>query len=242
MKWMLIPLFTFSVCLLASAQSVEEVVESHVKALGGREKLAQLKSVYMEAITVRPDGNEVTTKTWKVQDRLMRREIDFGMGTMTSIITDKEGWSTNPRSGGAFEAMPPEMADRQRGELDISGPLVDYAAKGHKAELAGKEVVNGSSCHLLKLTLKSGREVTYCIEEKTGLILRTKTKGGGGMRGGPGRDPNAETLTDYSDYRKTEDGFLFPHTVTIVGMGASMNMEKIEVNKPVDEKLAKPQQ
>lgn len=239
MKQSLVSLIFLVAAVSLRAQTVDEVIAGHVQALGGKAKIAALQSVYMEGVSVMQNGTEVSTKTWKVQDKLMRREIDFGMGSMTSILTDKEGWSSNPRSGGAFEAMPAEMVERQKSEMDIAGPLVDYAAKGHRAELMGKEDVNGSPCHIVKLTLKSGRDITYYIDQKTNHILRTKTKGGGGMRGG-GRNPDAEMVTDYSDYRKTDDGFVFPFTTTIVGMGASMNMEKIEVNKPVDPKLYKP--
>jgi hypothetical protein len=76
-----------------------------------------------------------------------------------------------------------------------------------------------------------------------------KAKGGGmGIRGG-GNNPNAqgappqdrEFITDFSDYRKTDEGYVFPWTTTIVGMGASSNVEKIEVNKPVDPKLFRPE-
>ena len=91
-------------------------------------------------------------------------------------------------------------------------------------------------------TLGSGRDITYSIDQKTGYILRTKTKGGGGMRGGGGgRNPDADVVNEFSDYRKTDDGFVFPYTVTTVGMGASINMEKIEVNRPIDPKLYKPE-
>jgi hypothetical protein len=130
-------------------------------------------------------------------------------------------------------------------EMDIAGPLVDYAAKGHKAELAGREDVNGTSCHVVKLTMFAGREITYLIDPKTYYIVRTKTKGGGFMRGGGGggggaRNPEAEMVTDYSDHRKTPEGYVFPYTITIQGMGASQNVEKLEVNKEVDAKLYKP--
>lgn len=241
MKRLPLSFLFLAVSLIATSQTVDEVVAKHVSALGGREKLAAMKSVYMEGVSVMQNGTEVSTKTWKVDGRLMRREIDFGMGNFSMVMTDKEGWASNPRSGGAFEAMPADAVARQQTELDIAGPLVDFAAKGHKAELAGTEDVNGSPCHLVKLTLNSGRDITYSIDQKTGHILRTRTKGGGGMRGGGGRNPDAEMVTEFSDYRKTDDGFVFPFTVTTVGMGASMNMERIEVNKPVDPKLYKPE-
>ena len=243
MKKLIIALTGLFYGLTTQAQTVDEVVSAHVEAIGGKEKLAALKSMYMESISVMQNGNEVTSKIWKVQDKLMRREIAFGMGQMTSIVTDKEGWNSNPRNGGAFEAVPADRLAGMKTEMDIAGPLVDYAAKGHKAELAGREDVNGTSCHAVKLTLSTGREITYLIDPKTYYIVRTKTKGGfmrGGGGGGGARNPDAEMLTDYSDYRKTPEGYVFPYTITIQGMGAAQNVEKLEVNKEVDAKLYKP--
>jgi hypothetical protein len=245
MKKLIIALTGLFYGLTTQAQTVDEVVSAHVEAIGGKEKLAALKSMYMESISVMQNGNEVTSKIWKVQDKLMRREIAFGMGQMTSIVTDKEGWNSNPRNGGAFEAVPADRLAGMKMEMDIAGPLVDYAAKGHKAELAGREDVNGTSCHAVKLTLSTGREITYLIDPKTYYVVRTKTKGGGFMRGGGGggggaRNPEAEMLTDYSDHRKTPEGYVFPYTITIQGMGAAQNVEKLEVNKEVDAKLYKP--
>jgi hypothetical protein len=64
-------------------------------------------------------------------------------------------------------------------------------------------------------------------------------------RGGPGggNAPAAEQefIVDYSDFRKTDDGFVFPYQVTTAGMGGTTNFEKIEVNKPADPKLFKPE-
>jgi outer membrane lipoprotein-sorting protein len=240
MKKILLPFLSLFLCLGSFAQTVDEIVAKHTEAMGGKEKLAALKSVYMETVAVMQNGNEATSKVWKVQNQLMRREFNFGMGTVTVVMTDKEGWSSNPRSEGKFEPMPADAVLQQQSELDCAGPLVDYAAKGHKVELIGKEDVNGVSCHVVKLTLKSGRDITYYLDAKTYYILRTKTKGGG-MRRGAGANPDAETIVDYSDYRKTEEGYVFPYATTIVGMGASTNVEKIEVNKPVDAKLYKPE-
>lgn len=145
MKKLLLPLLFIGASITVAGQTVDEVLAKYTEALGGKEKLAALKSVYMEAVAVRPNGDEVVTKTWKLHNQGMRREINFGMGNVISIVTDKEGWSTSPRSGGKFEPIPAEMVQMQQGELDCAGPLVDYAAKGHKAELLGKEDVNGVS-------------------------------------------------------------------------------------------------
>jgi outer membrane lipoprotein-sorting protein len=247
MKKHILPFLMLLISGLAAAQTADEILNKHLEAMGGKDKMAAMKTVYMESVAVRPNGDEVVTKMWKQDKQGMRREINFGMGSITSVVTDKEGWSSNPRSGGKFEAMTPEMVQAQQSELDCAGPLIDYASKGHKAEYVGKEDVNGVSCHVIKLTTKAGREITYCLDPATYYVARMKMKGGGmGMRGG---NPNAqgapaqdrEFVTDFSDYRKTEDGYLFPWTTTIVGMGASSNIEKVEVNKPIDPKTFKPE-
>ncbi|PWU01715.1 MAG: hypothetical protein C5B52_06750 [Bacteroidetes bacterium] len=228
-------LVLFSVVLVSLqsfSQTVDDVIGKYITAMGGLEKIHSLKSLYIEQVAVMQNGNEVNSKIWKVQDKLMRREINFGMGSATMIVTDKAGWASNPRSGGNFEPMNPEVLKAQQTELECVSPLVDYAAKGSKAELQGEEDVDGKKCYKVKLTTAGAREITYFIDETTYYIDRTSMKGGMGRR--PGADPNAETKIDYSDYRKTPEGFVFPYTTTIVGMGASSNIEKIEVNPTLD--------
>jgi hypothetical protein len=122
------------VALTSLAQTADEVINKHIEAMGGVDKLKSLRSLYMEGVAVMQNGNEIISKTYKVHDKLLRREIEFGMGSVTMIVTDKEGWTSNPRSGGTFEALPKESVEAQQVELDLAGPFVDYAAKGHKVE------------------------------------------------------------------------------------------------------------
>jgi hypothetical protein len=175
-----------------------------------------------------------------VQDKLYRREISFGAGNVTLLVTDKQGWSSNPQSGGAFQPMPEDALKNLQQELDCVGPLANYAAKGHKAELIGREDLNGVSCYKIKLTLKSGQEITYYINPTTWYIDRQTLKGGGMMGGRRANGGDTEAKIDYSNYQKTADGYVFAMKVTVVGMGASLNYEKVEVNKPVDAALYQP--
>ena len=236
----------FAILSMASfvcyAQTVDEVISKHIEAMGGADKLKSLKSVYMEGVAVMQNGNEITSKIYKVQDKLVRREIEFGMGSVTMIVTDKEGWSSNPRSGGAFEPLPKEVVEGQQLELDIAGALTDYAAKGHKTELMGKETVGTTEVYKIKLTPKTGKDVIYFIDTKDHYIIRQTVKGGmlGGGQGRGGQGADAEVNINYSDYKKTPEGYVFPYTVSMGNSGNNMNYEKIEVNKPVDEKLYKP--
>jgi hypothetical protein len=126
-------------------------------------------------------------------------------------------------------------------EMDCTSPLFNYAAKGHKAELIGKEDVEGTECYKIKLTLKSGGDATYFIDAKTSYLIR-ESRTGGRMGGGPRGGGNGQTNIDYSDYQTTPEGYVFPMKMSMGGMMGTMNVEKVEVNKPVDvAKLGKPE-
>lgn len=234
--------------LLLSAQTVDEVISKYETAMGGKEKLASLQSVYMEGVSVMPNGNEITTQITRQNKQLMRTEVTFGgMGNFVILVTDKGGWSSNPRSGGKFEPVPEPVRKAMQSELDLSGQLSNYAAKGNKAELLGKDTANGIDCYKVKVTLPSGTDLFYYIDQHTGYIVREQRPGGmmGGRRGG-GAAPAAGAApelanTDYTDYQKTPEGYVFPFTIRRSGMGGSMLIEKIEVNKPVDAKKFKPE-
>jgi hypothetical protein len=224
---------------LLRAQTVDEVLNNYYKAMGGKDKLNSIQSVYMEGVSVMQNGNEITSKLWKENQKQMRREVNSAMFNFIMIMNDKEGWRTNPQNGGKFEPMTPEMVAAQQNELDLAGPLVDYASKGHKVELLGQEDVEGANCYKVKATFKSGKDATYYIDPKTWYVIQMRSKGMGMRRGGG--NPDQEVTVNYSDFRKTDDGYVFPFATTVVGMGGSTNYEKIVVNKPADPKLFKPE-
>lgn len=224
------------------AQTVDDVINKYMEALGGKEKLVGIKSLFQQGVTVLPNGNEFTMKIWKVQDKLFRREMEFGGRHAVTIVTDKEGWSN--MGSGDMQPLPENRLKMQQSELDCTSPLVDYAAKGHTAELLGKESVDGAECYKIKLTPKTGTPITYYIDAKNWYVVMETRTGGGGFGGGQrqgGASGDNTVNIKYSNYQKTEDGYVFPFTVSTGGQGTAMTFEKIEVNKPVDAKLYKPE-
>src|SRR3954466_5101774 len=91
------------------AQTADEVIQKHLEATGGADKWPTVHSIIMEAVAVSQNGQEVTTKVTKVQGKILRREVNFGMGTMKMVVTPETGWFANPRNGGSFEPMPAAM-------------------------------------------------------------------------------------------------------------------------------------
>lgn len=220
----------------AQAQSVDEIINKYVEARGGKDKLNAIQSLYMEG-SRQMMGTEVLVKVTTVQGKLFRNDFEMGGTTGYTIVTPTEGWSFIPMQSPKVESIPAERLKAMQGQLDINGPLVDYAAKGNKAELQGKEIIDGKEAYKIKLILSTGREVTYYIDTKTNLLIQSRQ-----MSAARGNNPPQEIITNYSDY-KSFDGILFPQTIANPGggvMGGSATFDTIVVNKTIDESQYKP--
>jgi hypothetical protein len=221
-------------------QSAEEVINKYLDARGGKDRLMAIKTLYMEG-SRQMMGNEVAVKITKVQDKLSRTDFEMMGSSGYTIVTPTHGWSFIPMRSENVDVIPEARLKTMLPEMDIPGPLVDYASKGNKIELQGKQDIDGTPAYKLKVTFTSGKEVLYFIDTKTNLLIRTSTMAPAMGQDGKPTGDNREVLTNYSDYKAIE-GILFPHTIaTTGGQGAgSTTFDKIELNKAVDEGQYKP--
>jgi hypothetical protein len=181
----------------AQGQTIDEIVNSHINALGGKENLNKIQNIVMEG-NLNYQGNDVAMTFTVVSNKLNRRDINAGGMHGFDMITDKEGWTYMPFFGmQSPEAKPADEVKENQADLDITGPLVDYVAKGHKAELMGKEAIGGTTCHKIKMTLAGGKTLLVFIDPASYMIVRTIDK----------RNTNGQKTdlqTDYSDYKDVE--------------------------------------
>lgn len=226
-------LLLFAGLSFAQAQTVDEVIDKHIEAIGGKAKLAELKSVRMET-NLSVQGMDIPVITTRVHNVGQRIDISaMGMeGFM--ITTPKEGWVYMPFMGqAAAEAMPEQQVKDGAEELDLQGRFCNYKDKGITVELAGKENVDGKEAYKLNVTSKSGRSTTIYIDTKDYYIIQSVAKAF--VMG-----QEQEVTIKYADYRKTEEGYVFPYSVSGAFGQGDMTVTKIEVNKAVDEKIFKP--
>ncbi|GGB23178.1 hypothetical protein [Puia dinghuensis] len=222
-----------------SPESAEAIIAHHVEALGGKEKLQGLNSIYMEGVAILPSGLEIHAKSWKVYDRLYRQELQFGEDHIVVIATPGKGWSAGPRTGGEFKPIPTEDLKALRVEIDPAGPLADYSAKGFKLERLGTDTIYGQPCYVVKVYCPSNHSITYSIDQNTWYVLRETRKGGGFTSCGAmikgWNDSGDGTVTfDYSDYKKGPGGYILPYSITVHELGAKVSIEKVEINKNMD--------
>jgi hypothetical protein len=218
--------------VMVKAQTADEIVNKNIEAIGGKDKINSVKSLYVEA-DMDAMGNTAPSVTYIVNGKSFRNDLDFGGQKISRVVTTTGGWSVNPLAGQAApEAMPVEQRAAQADEYQIGGFLFDYAARGYKIELQGKEDVNGVSAHKLHLTGPNGVDATYFIDPTTFLVLKMAYKLS--IQG-----QTIEATRAYSKYQKTDAGIVIPFTTELAFQGFSLtsNVKKIEANKDVDAKL-----
>lgn len=210
----------------APTLTADEVVSKNLDAIGGKDAISQVKTITMET-DVQVMGNDAPG-TVKIVDGVgYRSDTDFNGSAITQAYNAKGGWQVNPMAGAADPAaMSEDEYKAGRDGMYVGGGLYDYAARGSKIESLPAD----PGTYKIKLTTKDGTETTYVIDAKTFLIKSTVRKGQ--MQG-----QDVDITTNYSDYRKTDLGYLMPYQMDLDLGGQfqlTINIKKVELNKTID--------
>lgn len=214
----------------AQAQTVDEVLDKNIAAMGGREKLMSLKTVKMEG-NMSVQGFDLAITSTKSHMIGVRLDFDVNGTSNYQIVNATKGSVFMPVQGmDAPQDMEPDQYKSTATQMDLQGTFCNYKEKGTTIELQGKETVDGSEAYKLKVTLKNGIVATYYIDTKTNRVIKTTaTMNVGGQ--------DMEVTTSYSDYKQNADGFWFAYTV--VTQRGTITYDKITTNMPVDESIYK---
>lgn len=224
-----------SSAVLFAADDVDELIDKHIGAMGGAEKIRAIKTSKMTGKMVMGGGQmEAAMVAYSSRPRQMRMEIEVQGQKIVQAFDGTTSWMINPMSGNNEpQKAPADESKTAADNADPDGsPLLDYKTKGTTVELLGKEDVEGAMAHKLKVTLKSGTVSTMFIDEKSFLPSKMIMK-----RKQMGQEMEMET---YPSNYKAVDGVQMPFsTETKVGGRSMMQMivEKVETNIPVDAKM-----
>jgi hypothetical protein len=213
-------------------QSVDEIVDKHVAAVGGMDKIKAVNTIVTER-SLAVQGMEIPNKTTIVVGKFVRNESTVMGNSMVQVVDGTTGWMIRPTMMGGTgepEDMPADQLKQQISSLDPFGGLVGYKEKGNTVELIGQEKLDKKDVYHLKVTSKDGQVTDQFLDATTFLLSKLKIS----MNG-------QEAEIDLSDYQEV-DGLKFPNTMDITNpqMGAmSFITSKVLVNSKVDESIFK---
>jgi len=219
----------FMLACSAYAQSVDEIVDKHIAAMGGRDKLKSLETMYTEGV-MEMQGMKIPIRLWVVNNKAVRMEFEVMGANNIQVVTRNGGWMQMPMQGPEPREMDSGMVRSMQPRLDLAGELYDYKSRGRTVTLEGKETTGGVESYKLKVTNENGSVMHLFVDASTYYIDKIETR-----VSIQGQEMNIATIL--SDYKKTDNGYVYPALTTQEPIGSKISVTRVEVNKPVDERL-----
>lgn len=225
------PLAPPSASAVPSGMTAEKVIEDYVNAIGGKQKIGQLKDVYSKA-TMNAGGQTLQIQTWQKGGNKVSVEIKMGSQIVSQRVYDGKA-ALNSSMGVKSDIVGQELIEIQ--EQAAFCKEANYVSLNRKLSLKGIEDVNGKPAYVIEMTYPEGKKVTEYYEVKTALKLRemsTSTLEDGQVM---------NQITEYADY-KPEGGVLMPHTITVTGLfpfPVTAVLSDIKVNAGVEDAVFK---
>lgn len=212
-------------------ETADDLVRRAIEARGGLEKLRAVESVRMSGTMRMGPGMELPVVLEMKRPRRTRMEFKLPGASGVQAFDGQQAWGIPPGAGQGPQPLPPEMSKDLESQADIDGPLVDYAAKGHRVELVGRETVDDRDAWRLAVTLRGGEVQQILLDAESYLPVRVESKR-------RLRDGEVTLESAIGDYRPVA-GVLWPHSIVSGAKGRperqSLSFEKIEVNPPLDD-------
>src|SRR5256885_13787340 len=157
-----------------SATTVDEVIERHTKAMGGRAAIEAIQSIEFDLHITDPKF-EVDGTYFAARPGKMRIDVNAGSDhVFTEAFDGQKGWegkriSQKPTTENATAAL--------RHGVELPGKLFglhELKRRGHRIELDGREKIDGINYYVLRLTLNDGYLTTLYVDPKNWLITRRR--------------------------------------------------------------------
>jgi len=159
-----------------SPTTVDEVIERHTKAMGGRAAIEAIQSIEIDLHITDPkfavDGSYFAARPGK-----MRIDVNSGgEHVFTEAFDGQKGWQWEGK-GTAQKVATENATAALRHGVELPGKLFglhELKRRGHRIELDGREKIDGINYYVLRLTLNDGYLTTLYVDPKNWLVTRRR--------------------------------------------------------------------
>jgi len=190
----------------AKSQSVDDILEKMIEAMGGRKALENIKDTTISgSMDLTQMGLSAAITVSQKEPNKSRFDIEVMGMVITQACDGETAWMTNPQTG-MTEEMPDDQAVYMKRESLGNSVYLDPKKFGITFSYKGKETIEGKDYLVLEQTYADGFTSTLFLDPDTYLAFKGKGKTLNNM----GLEVDAETF--FSDYKKV-DGIMVAHTL-----------------------------
>lgn len=208
--------------------TVEQILNKYLDALGGREKIQNMKDKTIK-MTGSVQGMNLTLTISQKHPNKLYQVLDANVFQQKTIFDGVKG---KVEAMGQVQQLDGEQLETlQQSALDA---ILDYSKYGFKPELSGMETINGKETYKVTLTSKSGKKSTNYYDVESGLLARTISQ----ISTPQGSFTQTIDMSDYRDVNGMKHPFKYNQsmgpqsielTVTSVEVNSGLSDEFFEV-------------
>ncbi|EKB47756.1 hypothetical protein [Cecembia lonarensis] len=198
----------------------QEVIARYIAAVGGKEKVAQIKNSVM-TMEAELQGMKIQIKgiSDQVNGRLLQETIVMGNVASRTVLANGKG---TMMAMGQESELPADMLQMMKVQTYVF-PEEHYETLGYKVLHQGMDEIDGEAAHRLVITANNGFETVEYYSVASGLKLRTSSEATGDVT--------------YSDYQEVE-GIKYPMRMTIKNPMMPMALETKVVSIAFNQELS----
>ncbi|MBT5073901.1 MAG: tetratricopeptide repeat protein [Kordiimonadaceae bacterium] len=230
----MVTLTIFNAAYSAEELTVDQIIEGHIKAIGGIENIKELNNLVYSGGTYQ-EGDFTGNGNASMSLARPYFKLVGNKNARDSYMEGYDGsaWEYYSSQGVVIRTVgPPSEAIRHY--AGVEHPLVNYRAKGSKAEIVSEVQYEGSDVVVIKLTRMDGFEEFFYIDQQNYQL-----KASSAVIPIHAFGEAISQITKISDYRNI-GGVMIAHRFEAVQMPegnvlSSMQWGKIEANTPLAE-------
>lgn len=222
-------LLILAVAVVASSQTVDDVINRAMNAAGGKAAFDQIKTIKMKMSGTMMGSMPMEMSMQMVKPDKIRSDVT-AMGMQMVQATDGTDYWTS-QNGQVMDMDPASQQQFKNSMLQYTGDLSGMQKMGIDLTYAGMEEIDGVQAEALNMAMtEQGMEGKMYFDKATGLFFK--------MTMVTPMGPVAVNMGDYKDV----GGVKFPHSFEMFMGGQPMGtftIDDVEVNVPIDESVFK---
>ena len=216
---------------LPAGLTAEKVISNYIEAIGGAQKIKELKSS-KTILKASFQGMELTMTTAKKSVGKSLREISIQGNVMQKSVSDGKEVAETQRG----QPTPVDAATKEKNLFEAHMvPETMLVAMNVKVSLKSIENVEGKEAYVIEYVFPAGEKITNYFDKETGFKVQTTEQV---------KTPQGEMSipTKFQDY-KDINGVKFPHTILVSQgpMNFKFEVSSLEVNPVLDDAIFKVQ-